>query len=252
MAIYNYIKKLIGYYAFSVVCFLYMFNPKNYNSASKEIFVKQVYDMSIKILPSFIISAIIFGAFVMGVLVSFSLQYGLKEYIGNIIVKVVLVELSPFLMALFFSLKTGLQIGVGTAVMKVNGELNTLKLYNIDIVRYIFMSKALGSMVSFLSLMFLFAIIMSISGYVFLFLTSGMGFDLFLKTFVDAISLRDIILFVSKSLLYGLIIISIPGYDGINVKKRYFEIPKSISKTMLSLFFIILFLEVVSLAIELI
>ncbi len=250
MGFVNFIKNIWSYYTFTIVCFLYLFNPKNYTPASRETFIKQVFYTAIEILPVFILLTVIFGIFIVGVFISLAIEYGLKEYIGYIIVKIIIVELSPFIIALFISLRTGIRVGIKLALMKVNNELNSLQKYRIDIVKYLCMPMALANTVSFVSLLFLFALIMILSSYVYIFLSIDMGFDIFLTTLLNAVSLKDIIIFLVKSLIFGFIIITIPSYDGIHMEKRYFKLPKSLSKTMLSLFFIIFLVEVLSLAIE--
>ena len=244
--------RFVRYYTFSVVCFLYMLNPKNYNPATKEMIIKQIYYTAIEILPVFILSAVVFGAAINGMVVYLAIQYGLKDFIGFLIVKFIIVELIPFLLALAVSFRTGLRVGIKTAIMKVNGEINTLKMYDIDTVRYLFMPRAFGNTIGFVSLVFLFSVIMMISGYVFLFLMTGMELDMFLNTIISAVSVKDIVIFIVKSFIFGFIIVTIPSYDGLMIKKRYFEIPVTISKTISALFVAILFLEVVSLTIELI
>jgi len=250
LGILNYIKRFISYYTFSVVCFLYIFNPKNHTPASREMLVKQMYYTAIEILPLFLTFAVIFGTVSMGMVVSLSMKYGMKDYIGYLIVKVVLVELVPFILALAISFRTGLRIGAKTAIMKVNHELNTLEKFNIDIVSYLFMPRALGNMLSFVYLVFLFSIIMMISGYIFLFTMTGMDFDIFLSTIISAISVKDIAIFLIKSLIFGFIIVTIPSYEGMMMKKRYYEMPTTLSKMISALFVAILILEGISLAIE--
>lgn len=250
MNFFRYISHFFQYYNFSVICFLYALNPKNYNPASRQILVQQVYYVALEILPLFILLSIIFGAIVMGFVVSIALQYNLKEFIGELIVKFILVEMLPFTLALIISFRTGLRIGAKTAIMKVNNELNTLKMFDIDIVTYLVMPRAIGNLLGFLSLIFLSSVIMIISGYLFLFLDIGMDVKIFSSTIISAITLKDIFLFVIKSMIYGFIIVTIPSYDGIVMKKRYFEIPISLSKTITSLFVLILSVEVLSLIVE--
>lgn len=245
-----YIVHYIKYYNFSVICLLYSLNPKNYNPASRQILVQQIYYVALEALPVFLLLSITFGTIVMGFVVSIAIEYNLKEYIGKLIVQFALVELTPFMMALIISFRTGLRIGAKTAIMKVNNELNSLKMFDIDIMTYLVMPKAVGNTIGFLSLVFLSSVIMVISGYIFLFLNIGMDLNLFLSTVISAITPKDISLFIIKSMIYGFIIVTIPSYDGIIIKKRYFEIPISLSKTITSLFLLILLVEVLSLVIE--
>ncbi len=250
----NFVLKLfhnfIDFYLFSVVCFLSIFNPKTYNPASRKIIIEQIYFISLEILPVFIWIAILFGAVFMGFVVDLSLKYSLQSYLSNIIVQFVVVDFIPFFLALFISLRNGLRIGTRTAIMKVNHELNALKAYNIDIVNYQFSPRAIAGMMGFLSLAILFSVIMILSGYVFMFFSVDMDFTRYISSLVKVVAIRDIFIFVFKSLFYGFIIIIMPSYFAQRVRHRYIEIPANISRTMVTLFATIFLVEVVSLTIQ--
>ncbi len=246
----DYLQHFFAFYKFSIICFLNIFNPKSYNSASRKILIEQIYYTSIEILPLFILLAVLFGAIAMGFIVSLSIKYSLQSYLSNIIVKFIIVEFVPFFMALFISLRTGLRVGIKTAIMRVNNELNSLEKYKIDIMKYQFSPRAIASMLSFLSLAILFSVIMVLSGYVFMFFSINMNFDQFIDALVKAVTVKDILLFTFKSLFFGFIIIAIPSFSGSIIEKRYLEIPLFISVTMVVLFAFIFIAEVISLTIQ--
>lgn len=244
------LKNLVNFYKFSIICFLNIFSRKSYNTASKKILIEEIYYTSIKILPLFVISAIIFGALIMGFIVNLSIKYSLQNYLSNIIVKFIIVEFIPFSIALFISLRTGLRVGIKIARMRVNNEFISLDKYKIDIMKYQITPRALGSMISFLSLSILFSVIMVLSGYVFMFFSINLNFDEFIATLVKVVSIKDILIFTIKSLFFGFIIIAVPSFSGSIIAKRYIEIPLFISKSMLVLFLLIFTLEVLSLVIQ--
>jgi phospholipid/cholesterol/gamma-HCH transport system permease protein len=244
------LRNLVNFHKFAIICFLNILNPKSYNTASKKILIEEIYYTSIKILPLFLLSAVIFGAIFMGFIVSLSIKYSLKIYLSNIIVKFIIVEFIPFFIALFISLRTGLRVGIKIARMRVNDEFNSLERYKIDIMKYQITPRAVGSMISFLSLSILFSIIMILSGYVFMFFSINMNFHAFIATLIKVVSIKDILLFTIKSLFFGFIIIAIPSFSGSIIKKRYIEIPLFISTSMLILFAFIFITEVISLIIQ--
>ena len=248
--VFNFFHNLTDFYKFSVICFLNIFHPKSYNSASRKILIEQIYYTSLEILPVFIFFAVVFGVIFMGFIVDLSVEYSLQKQLSNIIVQFVIVEFVPFFMALFIALRTGLRVGIRTSTMKVNNELNTLKVYKIDIMRYQFTPRAIAGMVSFLFLAILFSVIMVYSGYLFIFFSINMDFARFMTSLADAVEVKDIFIFVFKSMIYGFLIISIPSYFGETVKKRYIEIPLSVSRSMVVLFISIFILEALSLTIQ--
>ncbi len=246
----TYIRYIVDFYKFSVVCFLNIFNSKSYNPASRKVLVEQIFYTSLEVLPAFIFFAIIFGVLFMGFIVDLSIKYALQAYLSNIIVKFIIVEFVPFFMALYISLRTGLRVGLKTAIMKVNGELDTLKAYDIDVVNYQFSPRVSASMISFLSLAILFSVLMVISGYIFIFFSINMDFTPFITSLIQVVSIKDILIFIFKSMFYGFLIVAVPSFAGVSIKKRYIEIPIVVSKAMLGLFASIFVVEVISLVIQ--
>ena len=227
-----------------------MFHPKSYNSASKKILVEQIFFTAIEILPIFLFFAIIFGALFMGFIIDLSIKYSLQNQLSNIIIQFVIVEFIPFFMAILISLRTGLRVGIKTSIMKVNYELSTLKAYNIDIMKYQFAPRAVAGILSFLSLAVLFSVIMILSGYLFMFFAINMDFSRFISSLTNAVTIKYILIFIFKSIIYGFLIVVLPCYFGETVKKRYTEIPLRVSKSMVVLFISIFVLEAISLVIQ--
>lgn len=246
----NLVREFVNFYKFSVVCILNLFHPKSYNSASRKILVEQIYFTAIEILPIFLLFAIIFGALFMGFIINLSIQYALQDQLSNIIVQFVIVEFVPFFMALLISLRTGLRVGIKVAIMKVNQELNMLKAYNIDIMKYQFAPRAMAGMLSFLSLAVLFSVIMILSGYLFMFFSINMDFARFISSLTNAVTVKYIFIFLFKGIIYGFLIIVMPSYFGETVEKRYINIPLRVSESMIVLFTSIFILEAISLIIQ--
>lgn len=244
------LREFVIFYKFSIVCILNLFHPKSYNSASRKILVEQIYFTAIEILPIFLLFAVIFGALFMGFIINLSIQYSLQKQLSNIIVQFVIVEFVPFFMALLISLKTGLRVGIKTAIMKVNNELNMLEVYKIDIMKYQFAPRAMAGILSFLSLAVLFSVIMIFSGYLFMFFSINMDFARFISSLTNAVTIKYILIFIFKSIIYGFLIIVIPSYFGETVEKRYINIPLRVSRSMIVLFATIFVLEAISLVIQ--
>ncbi len=250
--VFIYIAYIVNFYKFSVICFLNIFNPKSYNPASRKILIEQIFYTSLEILPIFIFLAMIFGVVFMGFVVDLSVKYSMQDYLSNIIVKFIVVEFVPFFMALYISLRTGLRVGIKTSIMNVNSEFKTLDAYKIDIVNYLFTPRVVAGMISFLSLAILFSVIMVLSGYIFIFFSINMDFTRFITSLTEVVTIKDILIFVLKSLFFGFLIIVIPSFAGVKIKARYIEIPVAMSKAMVGLFASIFLMEVISLSVQLI
>ncbi len=240
----------LGLFTFSISCFLSFVQPKTYNPASRSVFVRQTYTSSLCLIPPFFILAVILGIVLMGSIISAAINYSLESHMGEILVQFVLVEFVPFLTALMVAVKIGSNINTHFAVMEANNEIHALEKYHIDIIHYLIAPKILGEMLTLLFLATTLMIIMTISGYVFLYFSINMDFSQYLRILIATATVKDVFLFVGKNLLFGFAIIAIPCFNGLKTKKSYFAIADDVSKGLVELFKGLFFIEVISLVLH--
>lgn len=247
----DYVIRTFRYYLdlfiFSVTCLLSITHPKTYNPASRVIFVRQTYSTSLHLIPAFLILAISLGTFLMGTITSVAMNYSLEDHIGEILVRFVLVELAPFLTALLVAVKIGSKINSQIAVMEAANEVNTLEKYKINIIHYLVTPQILGGTLSFLFLVVTLAVVMTISGYLFLYFSINMEFSQYLRMLIATATIKDVLLFVVKTPVFGFAIVVIPCFNGLKAKHWYFAIADDVSKGQVELFKALFFIEVIAL-----
>jgi phospholipid/cholesterol/gamma-HCH transport system permease protein len=243
-------KYYLDLFTFSVTCMFSIAHPKTYNPASRVIFVRQIYSTSLRLIPAFLILAVSLGTVFMGAIISVAISYSLEDHIGEILVKFALVELVPFLTALLVAVRIGSKTNSQIAIMETTNEIHTLEKYNINIIHYLVTPQILGGMLSFLFLVTTFAIVMTISGYVFLYFSINMEFCQYLRILIATATIKDVLLFVVKNLLFGFAIITIPCFNGLKAIKSYFAIADNVSKGQAELFKGLFFIEVILLVLH--
>ena len=134
-------------------------NPRTYNSASRMVFINQFYFTSVQILPLFLFVAVIFGSLVNGMAFQVLKDLGLHDYLGRLLMGFVVTEVAPFVTVLLIALRSSSAINAEIAVMKVNRELNTLDIFNIDLIDYLFVPRILNGMLSMVLLSSLFSLV---------------------------------------------------------------------------------------------
>ncbi|QOP40273.1 MlaE family ABC transporter permease [Sulfurimonas marina] len=235
---------------FTFLCSVSMFLPSSYNPAMRSVLIKQIYFTAIEILPLFAILSILFGTVVIGVVISVSVEYGLQEQMGSIIIKFVVDEFAPFFTALLISLRSSAAVNAEIAVMKVNKELNTLKEYKVDLVSYLFIPRIISGILSVTALTTLFAIIMLLAGYVFVFFYMSFDLHSYKMLLLNAIELKDLLILFAKGIAFGFMTMLIPIYSGLQAFNSYTAIPISVLKGMVRLFISIFVIEVLSLLVQ--
>jgi len=221
---------------FAFVCLFHALNPRSYNPAMIMVLIKQIYFTAVQIIPLFIVMAIVFGSVIIGVVIYLATQYSLQSEIGVIIITVVIDEFAPFFTALLISLRSGAAVNTEIAVMKVNNELNTLNVYKIDLIDYLFLPRIIGGIISTTFLSLLFAIIMLTSGYIFTFFYMSIDLSTYKYLLLDALEIKDLLILLAKSFAFGVLSMLIPIYSGLKTQKSYTAIPVSVLNGMVLIF----------------
>ena len=235
---------------FAYQCLYKLLHKSSYNSATKDILIKQIYFTAVQVLPLLILIGIVSGVVIVALIVHFALDYGLKDHIGNLIIYIVVNEFAPLMTVLLVALRSGAAINTEIAVMKVSKELNTLKAFKIDVIEYLFLPRILAGIVSVIILASLLSIIMLLCGYLYLLFFLETGLDLYVRTLTHAININDFSVLFTKGLLFGFFVILIPIYSGLSTSMNYTGIPIAVLNGMVKIIISIMSIEVVALLIQ--
>jgi phospholipid/cholesterol/gamma-HCH transport system permease protein len=233
------------FFAISVI--LKMFERKNYNSAVKMVLVNQIYFTSMQILPLFIGISIIFGSMVISIIFQVIKGLGLADYLGRILMGLVVTELSPFITVLLIALRSSSAINTEIAVMKVNNELKTLEVFNIDVINYLFLPRIINGVISVVLLSSLFSILALSSGLLFSNLIFGMSINEYTNVLLKSANFYDIVISLIKCSTFGFFITLIPIRYGLQASRELTSIPVAVLNGMVKVFIAIVLIEVLSL-----
>lgn len=226
---------------------LRMFQRRTYNSAMRMVLINQIYFTSVQILPVFTLVSIVLGSLLVGIVFQVLKQLGLTEYFGNVLMGIIVTELSPFLTVLFITLRSASAINTEMAVMKVNGEITTLETFRIDVVDYLLVPRIINGVISLVLLSSLFSIVLMASGILFSWLIFGMSMDVYSNILLNAANFSDIIISIIKCAVFGFFITLIPIRFGLRASDELTSIPIAVSRGMVSVFAAIIIIEVLSL-----
>ncbi|MDQ1277393.1 MAG: phospholipid/cholesterol/gamma-HCH transport system permease protein [Thermodesulfobacteriota bacterium] len=224
-----------------------MFDLRAYNSAVRMVLINQIYFTSIQILPLFLSVAVISGAIVIGMIGQYLTNLGLFGYFGQLLMGFVVSEFAPFITVLLIALRSSSAVNAEIAVMKVNKELNTLNVFRIDVINYLFLPRILCDILSVVLLSWLFSIVVLTSGLVFSALLFNMSINDYVTVLLTSAKFSDIIVMLIKCATMGFFIIMIPIRYGMRATDELTSIPVSVLQGMVNVFIAIMIIEVVSL-----
>ncbi|MGA9993047.1 MAG: ABC transporter permease, partial [Thiobacillaceae bacterium] len=103
-----------------------LLSPPTWNRATFNTVIKQVYFTAVQTLYVYLPFILIISWVLTTITLNTARRLGLFDLAAEMIVRLLVLELLPFLTALFVALRSGSAINTEVALMKVNNELDAL------------------------------------------------------------------------------------------------------------------------------
>ena len=242
----------VGYalFAFLARAALLLLEPSTWNRATFDVVIKQIYFTAVQILPVFLAYVLVISWLIITIILSTARDFGLTEFASEMAIRVLVLELLPFLTALFIALRSGSAINTEVALMRVNNELDALAHCKVPPMQFEFMPRLVGGVVSVVTLAGLAGLLALIVGYLAIYGVNTAGFEPYTRTVSNIINFNIMAGLIAKCALFGLAVTLIPVTAGLETPKKLFMVPVSVLRGMMRVFFAIVTIEVVSLALK--
>lgn len=249
--------KVVGWFAVSygMLAFLaraglLLLHRSTWNSATFDVVVKQIYFTSVQILHVFLGYALVISWLIISIILSTARDFGLTEFASEMTIRVLVLELLPFLTALFVALRSGSAINTEVALMKVNNELDALAHCKVPPIQLEFLPRLIGGVISVITLAGLAGLIALLMAYFTIYGVGTAGFEPYTRTIAKVFDFHIAVGMFAKCALFGLAVTLIPVTAGLETPKKLFMVPVSVLRGMMRVFFAIVAIEVVSLALK--
>ncbi|MBT9568901.1 MAG: ABC transporter permease [Thiobacillus sp.] len=239
-----------GIFAFLAQAILLLLDRTTWNRATFNVVIKQVYFTAIQILPVFLGYALVISWLIITIILTTARDFGLTAFASEMTIRVLVLELLPFLTALFIALRSGSAINTEVALMKVNNELDALAHCKVPPMQFEFLPRLIGGVVSVITLAGLAGLFALLLSYVSIYGLSMAGFEAFTQIVAKIFSPGILFGLLVKCGLFGLAVTLIPVTAGLETPKKLFMVPVSVLRGMMRVFFAIVAIEVVSLALK--
>lgn len=212
------------------------------NRATYSSFVSQVIFTGIDALPPIILLSLASGVSITSMLLKNVQVFGSTADIVNILTEVVALELGSLLTAIILVGRSGSAIAIDLGNMKLNREVEGLELLGINLNHFFVTPRLLGTTLSQLVLAIFFSTISVISAIAFNASLYSASYWKYLGELPLAFDPADLLLFVIKNLMFGLIIGVTACYHALRVQTSVTEIPQQSQRAIvnsLSMIFIL-------------
>jgi phospholipid/cholesterol/gamma-HCH transport system permease protein len=181
-----------------------------------------------KLLPTVLFLAIALGLVVIGQTVSLLSRVGANNYLGIVMVTVVVRELGPLITALFVLARTGTANVIELGTARAMGEVEALESLGIDPIHYLVIPRVVGMALSVFALTIYLILGALVSGYLWAFiqdvpLLPGEYF----KQLAEALRGLDFVLLALKTFMFGIFIAIITSYYGLAQPLKIEEVSRA-------------------------
>jgi len=239
-----------GIFAFMARSIFLLADRNTWNRATYDVVVKQVYFTAVQILPLFLGYVLVISWLLITIILTTARDFGLTAFASEMTIRVLVLELLPFLTALFIALRSGSAINTEVALMRVNNELDALVHCMVPPMQFEFLPRLIGGVISVITLAGLAGLLALLLSYLSIYGMNMAGFAPFTQTIANIFSLGILFGLIAKCGLFGLAVTLIPVTAGLETPKKLFMVPVSVLRGMMRVFFAIVAIEVVSLALK--
>ena len=190
---------------------------------------REIYRAGVRLLPMFLFAAVALGLLVIGQTIPWLTRVGAaNNFLGNIMVVVVVRELGPLLTALLVLARVGTANVVELGTARATGEVESLEALGIDPVHYFVVPRVIGMSVGIFSLTVYLILGTLVSGYMWAFVQDVpiLPGDYF-RQLAGALSYMDFALLALKASGFGFIIAIITCFHGLAQPLQLDEISRA-------------------------
>lgn len=197
-------------------------------------------------LGSFVISSLV--AFFVGMIIALQMAYQMMQlsaemYIPNIIAVSLTRELVPVLTALIVAGRVGAGIAAEIGSMTVTEQVDAMRAFAVNPVRYLVLPRFLGLMTMLPILTILADLIGICGGYIICVYKLNIGHEMFWKMTFLALAKKDIVTGLIKTFFFGMIIAIVGCHQGLNVKGGAEGVGKATTTAVVRSFIFIIMMD---------
>ena len=224
-----FLQALYGLGAFGLITFGVIFTKLTFaHRVIRPLVFRQLYRAGLGVLPMIIFLALALGLIIIGQTVSLLSRVGANQYLGTVMVTVVVRELGPMLTAFIVLLRTGTATVVELGTARALGEVEALEALGIDPVHYFVVPRVIGMGLGLLALTIYMNLGALVSGYVWAFVNDVplTPADYF-RQLAESLRWLDFVVLGLKALMFGAAIAVVTCYHGLAQPLRLEEVPRA-------------------------
>lgn len=157
-----------------------------------------------------------------------------EEFVGWLLVTIVVREVGPVWAAFFVLLRSGSAMTAELAVLSVTRQIEALKMMGIDPYRYLGVPRFWGLTISLVALYVLCTFAAVMGGFLFAQIFADVFWGKFWLSFINSLQWLDLAVGFAKCTSFGMVIATVSIYFGLKAEKHLGEVALYTSKAALT------------------
>lgn len=159
---------------------------------------------------------------------------GVENYLGVLMVLIILRELGPLLTAILVIGRSGTAITAELGTMQLNSEVDALAVHGVNPFQYLLLPRWLGVLVSVFVLVMAFDAAALAGGYLVARLKYGITLGFFMDSVRQALSNGDFAATLLKVFLFSGAITFHACHFGLRIQRSQTEVPQAVTRTVVT------------------
>lgn len=191
------------------------------------VIAQQIYYTGVQALPAIVLLGAGVGTLVVIQSTSQLNLLGSDSMLGQLFISVIMREVAPLLTVLIVIARSGTAVATEIGNMKVNREVEALEAMGIHPLVYIVAPRILAGIVSVFCLCLYFLFAAFLAGLMLSVVVYDLPITYYSNSIFSELALNDVVLFLAKVTLSGVIVFSVCCYRGLQVQKATYEVPQA-------------------------
>jgi len=172
-------------------------------------------------------------------------RFGAESFMPVMVAVSVVRELGPVITAIVVAGRVSSGIGAELGSMKVTEQIDALEVSSVDPYRFLVVPRVLAGVVA-LPLLTAYADLLAIIGsFAIMYVSGGMGWQLFATTTVASLSTADVVPGIGKTFFFGFVISTVGAYFGFKAEGGTASVGRAATSAVVFASFLILITDLV-------
>lgn len=210
MGIVRWLRGWGGIVMFAAQMLVLALSPSSYRASQRPVLYHQMYEATLPLIPGFVVISAVVSLVIIQIVVATAESYGLGRYALNVLVRTLVIELMPLLVALFVAVRYTMPGGEAVSAQRSEGRLLQMWKDGGDPARDELLPRVVAGVFSVALLAAVSCLLALLLTYLSVYGFTGWGFASYTRSVGQVFNPDVTLIFVLKAFFFSLAVAVLP------------------------------------------